>query len=119
MGDARVTILMPVRDYHRVYLERAVASVLDQTSPRWQLLVIDDGADAGLAEVLAGAHEDGRVRVIPSEPRGFAAAMNTGMRHAATDFVSALFADDMWAPQAVDVLTSFIERFPETDVFHA
>jgi glycosyltransferase involved in cell wall biosynthesis len=117
--DARVTILMPVRDYHRVYLARAVASVLDQTSSRWQLLVIDDGADTGLADVLAGAYADSRVRVIPSKPRGFVAAMNTGMTHAATDFLSVLFADDMWASQAVDVLTTFIERFPEVDVFHA
>ncbi|MEK6276635.1 MAG: glycosyltransferase [Actinomycetota bacterium] len=110
---------MPVRDYHPAYLERALKSILGQTSPRWRLLVIDDGADAGLSEILDGALGDDRVRLIPSEPRGFAAALNTGQRQAATEFVSVLFADDVLAPAAVEVLTSFIERFPEVDVFHA
>lgn len=114
-----MTVLVPVRDYHPAYLERALGSILGQTSPRWQLLVIDDGANAGLSEILGGALGDDRVRVVPSEPRGFAAALNTGLRHAGTDFVSVLFADDVWAPAAVEVLMSFIERFPEVDVFHA
>jgi glycosyltransferase involved in cell wall biosynthesis len=119
VDDARLTVLMPVRDYHPAYLERALASILGQKSPRWRLLVIDDGADAGLGEVLAGTLEDERVQVVPSEPRGYAAAFNTGMRHADADFVSVLFGDDLWVPEAVDILTSFIERFPEVDVFHA
>ena len=46
MPDARVTSLMPVRDYHRVYLERALGSLLDQTSSRWELLVIDDAGSS-------------------------------------------------------------------------
>jgi O-antigen biosynthesis protein len=117
--EARITVLMPVRDYHPAYLEKALASMLGQSSPRWRLLVIDDGADGGLDEILAAAAGDDRVRVVPSEPRGFAAALNTGMRHADTDFASVLFADDALTPNAIDVLTSFIERHPEVDVFHA
>lgn len=108
---------MPVRDYHAAYLESALESILDQTSPRWRLLVIDDGADGVLEEML-GAIGDDRVRMVPSKPRGFAAAMNTGMRHAGTDFISVLFADDRWDPKAVEILTSSIEGFPEVDVFY-
>jgi O-antigen biosynthesis protein len=110
---------MPVRHYHPAYLRRALGSIVGQTSPRWRLLVIDDGADVGLSEILGGALADRPVRVVPSEPRSLAAALNTGLRLAGTDFVSVLFADDVWAPAAVAVLTSFIERFPEVDVFHA
>lgn len=118
MHEARITVLMPVREYHGTYLQRAVASIRDQTSPRWQLVVVDDGARA-LRATLGDALTDDRVMVVPSTPRGFAAALNTGMRNAATDFVSVLFADDVWAPRAIEVLTSFIERFPDVDVFHA
>jgi glycosyltransferase involved in cell wall biosynthesis len=117
--DAHVTVLMPVREYQPAYLERALESILAQTSRRWQLLVIDDGADAGLGEILGGALGDDRVEVVTSESRGLAAALNSGTRHARTGFVSFLSADDMWTPDAVEVLTSFIERFPEVDLFHA
>jgi glycosyltransferase involved in cell wall biosynthesis len=110
---------MPVRDYQPVYLERALASILGQKSPRWHLIVINDGADADLHGRLAGAVGDDRVRVVPAEPRGLAAALNTGMRYAGTDFASVLFADDVLAPNAIGVLTSYIERFPDVDVFHA
>jgi glycosyltransferase involved in cell wall biosynthesis len=109
---------MPVRDYEPAYLEQALASVLGQTSPHWLLLVIDDGADSSLDEIVAATAGDDRVRTVPSEPRGFAAALNTGLRHAGTDFLSLLFADDRWASNVIEVLTSSIERWPEVDVHY-
>jgi len=117
LTDASLTVLMPIRDYHPAFLEAALESILGQTSPRWRLLVIDDGANGALNPIVGGLADD-RVQVLPSEPRGFAAALNTGMRHAGTDFVSVLFGDDEWVPNVVEVLTSSIENFREVDVFH-
>jgi glycosyltransferase involved in cell wall biosynthesis len=119
MAETRVTILLPVRAYHPVYLKRALESVVRQTSPSWRLLVIDDEAGGGLRDLLGGVVNDKRATLVRSERPGFAAALNTGQRQAGTDFVSALFGDDLWAPDAVEVITSFIERFPTIDVFHA
>jgi len=117
LSDTGVTVLMPVRDYHAPYLQRALESIHAQTSPNWRLLVIDDGANGALNRIVGGLGDD-RVQVVPSEPRGFAAALNTGMRKASTDFVSVLFGDDEWALDAVEVLTSSIERFRDVDLFH-
>jgi glycosyltransferase involved in cell wall biosynthesis len=118
--EARLTALMPVKEYHRPYLERAVGSILGQTSPGWRLLVIAeaDGVDE-LVEVLADALADERVGVIVNEGSRLAGALNTGMRHATTEFTGISLADDMWAPEAVEVLTSYIGRFPEVDFFHS
>jgi glycosyltransferase involved in cell wall biosynthesis len=117
LPDVALTVLMPVRDYHAAYLKTAIESVRRQTSPRWRLLVIDDGADAALGEIT-GALGDDMVQVVPSDRSGLAGALNTGMRQAGSDFVSVLFGDDAWAPDVVEVLTSFIEGFPEVDVFY-
>jgi glycosyl transferase family 2 len=57
--------------------------------------------------------------VIANDGRGLAAALNTGMRQAETAFVSSLYADDMWTPQAVEVLTESILAHPEVDFFHS
>ena len=78
-----------------------------------------EGADVELADVLGDAISDDRVRLARNEGQRLAGALNTGMRHATTDFVAILLGDDLWTPEAVEVLTSHIERFPDVDFFHS
>ncbi len=117
MNDARLTALMPLRAYHEPFLARAIGSLRAQTSPRWRLLIIDDGA--AWVEVLERACADPRVEMVRNEGRGLAAALNTGMRRARTEFVAELLGDDMWSNDAVWILTEEIERRPEVDFFHS
>ncbi len=117
--EPHLTALIPVRHYHRTYLDRAVRSVLGQSTPAWQLIIIDDGAGRELRQILASALSDPRVRVVRNEGRKLSGALNTGMRHATTEFTAILLGDDMWAPETVEVVGSSIERFPEIDFFHS
>jgi glycosyltransferase involved in cell wall biosynthesis len=115
-----VTALVPVKQFHREYLRRAVASMLEQTSPDWRLLaIVEEPAEEGLAEALAPALEDERVRVVVNEGRKLAGAINTGMRNATTEYVAILLGDDMWAREAVELLNACIERSPQVDFFHS
>jgi O-antigen biosynthesis protein len=119
-AEALVTALMPVRAYHETYLRRAVASLMEQTSPRWRLVVVAERQDAEeLGAVLAAPLHDERVGLVVNEGRKLAGALNTGMRRASTQFVAILLGDDMWAPGAVAVLADHIERFPQVDFFHS
>src|SRR5688572_14999662 len=117
--EPRVTALMPVKEFHEAYLRRALASMLGQTSPDWRLLVIVEEQTDELVEALAPALGDERVQLVVNEGRLLAGAINTGMRHARTDYVAILLGDDMWAPEAVAVLTARIERSPDVDFFHS
>lgn len=112
-------MLLPIRHYHPVFVERCVASVLGQTSPRWRLLVVDDGADERLRDILATALCDPRVRLSQSEGRRLAGAINTGTRQAETKYVAIVLGDDMWSRDAVEVLTRNIEDHPGIDCFHS
>jgi glycosyltransferase involved in cell wall biosynthesis len=112
-----VTAVTPIRTFRAQYVERAVGSVTAQTSPRWRLIVVDDGA-VDLAPVLA-AFDDPRIALVRNDGTGFAPAINTGIRTADTPFVALLFGDDEWAPSTVEVLTRHIERFPDVDFFHS
>jgi glycosyltransferase involved in cell wall biosynthesis len=119
-GVPRVTILMPVKAYHRPYLEQALGSVLGQTSPAWRLLVIVEARDLEhFAAILGDRLADSRIGIVVNEGRALAGKLNTGMRRATTDFAASLFADDLWAPKAVEVLTRYIEAFPHVDFFNA
>jgi glycosyltransferase involved in cell wall biosynthesis len=111
---------MPVHDYHPAYLREAVESIFRQTSADWRLAVIVEAGRRGeLARVLADALGDRRTALVGNEGRGLAGAFNTGMRRASTEFVAILLGDDMWSPDAVEVLTAQIIARPHVDFFHS
>ena len=118
-NDGRITILMPVKNYHPRYLEEALQSVLLQTSAGWRLCVIVERQDFARLQAVVGRLQDSRISVIVNQGRMLAGAFNTGMRSASTQFVATLLADDRWAPTAVEVLQRCISAYPEADFFHS
>lgn len=117
---AVLTVLMPVKGYHEGFLTLAVDSILSQSDPRWRLLVIGEESVRGeLERLLAVPLADPRVCLIMNEGRKLAGAFNTGMRVADTDFVAIALGDDLWSPDAVEVLAREIAAHPEADFFHS
>lgn len=115
-----LTILMALKRYHPVFLEKAVASVFAQDSPDWRLLVLVEQEDEALfSGLLREALRDDRVRLLPHSGTGLAVPFNTGMRAATTEFVAILHGDDTWSPDAVRVLNANIVRHPTVDFFHS
>src|SRR4051812_45211482 len=78
------------------YVAEAIESVLSQTCPAHELIVIDDGSTDGTADVLAGF--SGRIAVLRQTNQGVAAALNAGLAQAAGDAIAFLDADDVWTP---------------------
>ena len=115
-----LTILMALKSYHPVFLERAIASVLAQDSPNWRLLVIVEASNAShFQDVLASALTDPRIELLNHFGTGIAAPLNAGMRHATTEFVGILHGDDLWSSDSVRVLLRDIAAHPSVDFFHS
>jgi glycosyltransferase involved in cell wall biosynthesis len=90
----------------------AVESVLAQTEPSWELIVVDDGSidDTG---ARVGAYEaDGRVRLITQENRGLSGARNTALDAARGRYVALLDADDLYMPSYLSAMRAALERDP-------
>lgn len=118
--DPTLTVLMPVKRFHEAYLREAIASVLRQTSSAWRLIVVTEPAQgATLARLLEDVLADPRISLISNEGRKLAGALNTGMRHATTDFVASLLGDDLWDDDAVAVLGRRIAAHPDADFLHS
>ncbi len=98
------------------FLEQAIQSVLGQTFPDYELIVVDDGSsDPGVKAICA--KYAGQMRYVYQENRGLAAARNTGIRHAQGEFICFLDDDDAWKPEKLARQLAFMRSFrPEDNV---
>lgn len=90
-----VSIILPTLNRAEL-LPRSLQSVLDQTFTDFELIIVDDGSSDRTAQVVA-AFDDPRLKYIRhDEPRGAAAARNTGCRLAAGEYIAFQDSDDRW-----------------------
>jgi GT2 family glycosyltransferase/glycosyltransferase involved in cell wall biosynthesis len=114
MGDAAVTVILPVFNYAD-YVPEALASVADQTLGLLDLVVIDDASpdDSGqmvLDWVRANEARFNRIRVLRHvDNAGLGFARNSGFAAAETPFVLALDADNRLRPRACERLLAALE----------
>jgi len=96
----------------------AIRSVLAQTRPDFELLVVDDGStDATVAEIDRQSG-DSRVRLFRQERQGPAAARNYAISNARGRFVSMLDSDDLWLPTYLEVMGEAMTANPGAALAH-
>ena len=104
----RTSVLMAAYNPDPVLLGEAVDSVLGQTVGDLELLVVDDGSDQPVAQLLAGRRDERLKIVRHGSNRGLSAARNTALGLARAPLVSHLDSDDAWEPAYLErVLPEF------------
>ncbi|HYC55948.1 MAG TPA: glycosyltransferase [Candidatus Binatia bacterium] len=107
MDAPSVSVIVPT--YNRAsYLLEAVRSILDQTYPDFEVIVVDDGSTDDTQMAMAGVR-DPRLRYVRREHGGISAAMNTGVAASRGRFVARLDSDDAWLPDLLAVLVAELE----------
>lgn len=100
----KISVIMTVYNLE-YYVKRAVESVMVQTFPDFELIVINDGSDDGSAALLNElARQDSRMQVIHTENRGVARARNTGIEQASGEWLAFLDGDDFYYPHALETM---------------
>lgn len=110
----QISVIIPV--YNRPNLiKRAVDSVLSQTEPPLEIIVVDDGSTDETAELL---HAYGtQLKVIRQENQGVSAARNRGIEAARGDWIAFLDSDDAWLPEKLKMVREFHQQNPSYQIF--
>jgi glycosyltransferase involved in cell wall biosynthesis len=99
MSSPTVSVVIPCFDQGH-YLREALQSVLAQTLPPAEIVVVDDGSTDNTAAI---AREYSKVRCIHQRNRGLASARNAGAAHTTGEHIVFLDADDRLKPDALAI----------------
>ncbi|MBE0534885.1 MAG: glycosyltransferase family 2 protein [Phycisphaerae bacterium] len=106
----RISVVIPAYNAGR-YIGRALDSVLAQTRPADEIIVVDDGSTDNTAEVVAPYGE--AVRFIQQENAGASVARNTGITAATCEWIAFLDADDEWLADKLHLQAEHLQRHPD------
>ena len=105
----RISVIVPVYKVES-YLPSCIESVLSQTYPCFELILVDDGSPDHCGEICdAYARKDDRVRVIHQKNAGLSAARNAGLEIASGTYVTFVDSDDAIHPQMLERLIKAIQ----------
>lgn len=112
MQNPLVTIVIPCYNHAR-YIEQCIDSVLRQTYPRIQLIVIDDGSCDGSADLIAPLAQRHGFRFIARENRGLTNTLNEALALAEGEYFCPMGSDDIMLPDKTALQVAFLEAHPE------
>jgi glycosyltransferase involved in cell wall biosynthesis len=112
MSGPRFSVIIPVFN-GEAFIARAIDSVLAQTYPAEEIIVIDDGSTDSTPDVIAGYGD--RIRMIRQQNLGVSAARNAGAQAARGDWLAFLDADDWYFPERLRVHADMLAADKELD----
>lgn len=118
MNQHTLSILCPSYN-HEKYVKFFIDSLLAQTNPNWELVIVDDcSTDNNVLEIEK--FKDKRIKLFKNPfNMGINCAINTAFEHSCGDFIAFSASDDMLAKDFVETVLSTFEHNPKTDVIYS
>lgn len=105
-----VSVVLPVFNCEK-YLGEAADSVLSQTYPNIELIIVDDGSSDRSGEIADSyLKKDSRVKVIHQKNMKLPAALNNGFKIASGEYYTWTSADNIMLPDCLEILAAELER---------
>ena len=108
-----VSVVIPSYN-HRQYVAQAIESVLNQSWPQIDLIVIDDGSKDGSDEAIRQMHDTrGGFRFVTRENQGLLATLNEGLSLAMGEYFCELASDDYFPVDSIERRIRYLSEHPE------
>jgi len=110
-----ISVIIPTHNRAEL-LPRALDSVLEQTRPPDEIIVVDDGSDDGTDELVRRQYPS--VRYLHQRNRGVSAARNRGIAAAGGEWIALLDSDDSWLPGKLAAQRQALTEQPDHRICH-
>lgn len=105
-----ISVIIPT--YNRCWiLKQAIDSVLSQSFPDFEIIVVDDGSTDATRELLPTY--GGKITTIRQKNKGVSAARNAGISLANGDYIAFLDSDDVWLAEKLSCQHDFFQAHPQ------
>ena len=108
-----ISIMMPAYNAE-LYIAQAIESVLAQSYPHWELIVVNDGSTDKTSDIAA-RYTDSRIKLFHQPNGGESSARNTALRHAQGEYLAFLDADDVYLPLHLELTIRYLQTHPSRD----
>jgi len=108
-----VSVLLPAYNAEKTVAE-SIESILNQTYPHFELLLINDGSTDGTLDIMRNYEKaDARARIISHENMGKGESLNHAISVAQHDWIALMDADDISLPNRLERQLSFLKQNPD------
>jgi len=112
----KVSVVIPLYN-HAAYIDQAVTSVMNQTLPVHELIVVDDGSTDSSVSVMKNlCHRYPNIVFWCQPNQGAHQAINSGVHRASGDLVAILNSDDVYHSERIEACVSKLLADPQTQV---
>jgi glycosyltransferase involved in cell wall biosynthesis len=111
MENPAISVVMSVYNGEK-YLKASIESILIQSFPYFELIIIDDGSEDRSGEIIRFFH-DPRIILIQQENKGLALALNAGIDISKGKYIARADADDVALPERLKKQYEFMEGNPQ------
>lgn len=112
-----ISVLLPFYQVSANAFDDAIRSIAEQSLRDWELILIDNNADAATRNIAESwAEKDHRIRIVQEPVQGIAFALNQGLQEARYDFIARMDADDFSHPKRLEKQLAYLNDHPEIEV---
>lgn len=97
------------------YLSEAIDSVMAQSRPDWELVVVDNGMSEKVARIVGRYAADSRITLLRQENSGVGGGVDAAAAAATGRYFTVLLTDDLVVPEFCERVSGFLEANPSVD----
>ncbi len=113
-----ISILMPAYNQANL-IGMSIDSVVNQTYDNWELIIANDGSTDNTQEIIEKyARTDSRIKIFKKENGGPSSALNVALQNSTGDWICWLSSDDLFEPNALEIMNNAIKNNPNFQFFH-
>lgn len=104
----KITAVIPVYNREKT-IKRCIDSVLSQTYPIFEIIVVDDGSSDATIDIIEGTYGE-KVVLLKQRHKGAQAARNFGIKEAKGEYIAFLDSDDEWLPAKTEMQIQELQK---------